>query len=99
LTKYPVSFDGTILCVEIPKLAFSVSVTTFGNGANPKLSLRFPTFRGGNYQVLFRSNPIDPGRVVPFATTEAGAASTTVLKGTGSQATVYVEPNSSLGLL
>jgi nitrite reductase/ring-hydroxylating ferredoxin subunit len=97
LKSYPVNFDGSALCVEIPKLAFTVSVAPVAPGANVRLKLQFATFRGGSYQVLFRQSPADPGSVVSFAATEAGAASNTIFKGTGTPATVYVDSTATYG--
>ena len=97
LTQYPNSFDGTILCIEIPSLGYSVTGSSVQDGSSPRFSLQFPTFRNAQYQVLFRQSTMDPGAAVPFATTPTGSATNTVLSGTGSPVTAYVDRTTDVG--
>jgi Rieske Fe-S protein len=91
LTSYPVSFDGTLLCVEIPQLGYSVTASSVVSGTNPRLRLQFLAVQGGRYEVVLRKSTVDPGNVVPFSLTETGAATTTVLTGNNTQRIVYVD--------
>jgi len=97
LTPYLNSFDGTILCIEIPGLGYSVSSSSVQDGTSPRFSLQFPTFRNAQYQVLIHQSTIDPGAAVSFATTPTGSPTNTVLTGTGNPATVYVDRATDVG--
>jgi Rieske Fe-S protein len=97
LTQYTNSFDGTILCIQIPGLGYSVSSSSVQDGTGARFSLQFPTFRNAQYQVLFHQSTIDPGAAVPFATTATGSATNTTLTGNGSPATVYVDRATDAG--
>jgi Rieske Fe-S protein len=97
LTRYNNSFDGTILCIEIPTLGYNVSGLAVQNGSAPRFSLQFSTLLNSQYQVLFRQIISDPGNVIPFATTLSGSATNTVFTGTGNYATLYVDPTTPAG--
>jgi nitrite reductase/ring-hydroxylating ferredoxin subunit len=97
LFQYPVSFDGTTLCVEMPNLGYTVTTAVVSSGAVARLSLSFGTFRGGSYQVRLYTSAATAGAVVPFATTLTGAATVTALTGTGTPATVYVDRTATAG--
>ena len=49
LTSYKNSFDGTLLCIEIPGLGYNISALAVQNGNAPRLSLQFHTFSGSQY--------------------------------------------------
>jgi nitrite reductase/ring-hydroxylating ferredoxin subunit len=98
LLAYPNSFDGAILCVEIPNLGFQVTGTLVQSGVGPRFELRFPTKSRVSYQVLFRQSVADPGTIVPFATTSGGAATSTAFTGNGSTATLFVDRANDLGI-
>jgi nitrite reductase/ring-hydroxylating ferredoxin subunit len=91
LIAYANSFDGTVLCVEIPKLGFEAIGTTVQSGAGARFQLSFPTKAKVSYQLVFRQSVADSGTVVPFATASDGVASATAFAGTGSTATLFVE--------
>jgi nitrite reductase/ring-hydroxylating ferredoxin subunit len=97
LASYTNSFDGRVLCIEIPGLAYNVSGQAVQNANAPRFSLQFPTFLNSQYQILSRQALSDSGIVVPFATTLAGSTTNTVLNGTGNPATVYVDRTSKSG--
>jgi nitrite reductase/ring-hydroxylating ferredoxin subunit len=97
LIPYPNSFDGATLCIEIPKLGFSLNATAVQGGAGPRLQLSFPTQSGFKYQVLFRQSAADPGTVIAFATTSDGSATSQLLTGNGSAATVFVDRTTDSG--
>jgi nitrite reductase/ring-hydroxylating ferredoxin subunit len=97
LSRYSNSFDGTLLCIEIPGLGYNVSGLAVQNGNAPRLSLQFPTFLNSKYQLLFRQSVSDSGTVVPFATTLSGPATGTVFVGTGNSATLYIDRTSESG--
>ena len=91
MTVYPNSFDGTILCIEIPGLGYSVTGTTVESSVGPRFLLQFPTKSTVKYEVRFRQSVADAGTVVPFSITETGAAMTNVLTGNGATASAYVD--------
>jgi Rieske Fe-S protein len=97
LTRYSNSFDGSLLCIEIPGLGYNVSGVAVQNGNAPRFNLQFPTFLNSQYQVLFRQAVSDPGTVIPFATNLSGSTTNTVLTGTGNSTTVYVDRTSETG--
>ena len=92
LAQYPSSFDGSVLCVEIPRLGYSVVVAPVSAEPGARLRLGFATVRSLRYQVEFRPDPSAAAIVVPFATSETGPATTLAINGTGTEATVYVDP-------
>ena len=98
LSAYAHNFDGTILCVRIPNLGFSVTATAVQAGVGPRLQLRFATRQGVKYQVFFRQSLDDAGIVIPFATTSEGNASATVFNGTGAIANLFVNRANEAGL-
>jgi nitrite reductase/ring-hydroxylating ferredoxin subunit len=97
LTRYNNSFDGALLCIEIPGLGYNVGGFAVQNGNIPRLGLQFPTFLNSQYQIIFRQAVSDPGIPVPFATTPSGSAINTILTGTGNAASVYVDRTSDSG--
>jgi len=97
LAKFTNSFDGTILCVEIPNLGFSLTGLSLESGVGPRFRLQFPTKTSLKYEVRFRSSPADAGTVVPFSTTETGAATTNLLTGNNSTVTVFVDRTTGSG--
>jgi hypothetical protein len=97
LISYSNSFDGATLCVEIPGLGFSVTRAMLQSASNPRFQLTFPTKSGLEYQVVFQRSLTDAGTVVPFAAASSGMANATILKGDGSDATVFVDRTSDGG--
>src|SRR5436190_2391629 len=98
LTKFRVSFDGIdLLCIEIPNLGYTVTGSTVESTLGPRFRLQFPTKARLTYEVRFRQSTSDPGTVVPFSTTETGAATTNVLTATTTSATVYVDRTTDAG--
>lgn len=97
LTPYTNSFDGTILCIEIPGLGYSVTGTTVESTVGPRFKLQFPTKSNVKYEVRFRQSLTDAGTAVPFSTTETGPATTNVLTGNGADATAYVDRTATEG--
>ena len=97
LIAYTNSFDGTILCVEIPNLGYSVNATSVQSGTGPRLQLRFPTKSNVKYQVYFRQSVTDAGAVVPFSTTSDGVAGSSVLTGNNATATLFVDRTNDTG--
>jgi hypothetical protein len=97
LIAYTNNFDGTILCVEMPNLGYSVNATSVQSGVGPRLQLRFPTKSNVKYQVHFRPSVADSGTVVQFATTSEGAASSSVLTGNNGTATLFVDRKNDVG--
>jgi len=98
LLSYPVKFDGTnTLRVTVPGLGYSITNFTVLTGAAPRIRLEFPTFNLVNYEIRFRQSVNAPWSVVPFATTIAGAADTTILAGDGATATVFVDRTTTTG--
>jgi hypothetical protein len=61
------------------------------------LQLRFPTLQNAGYQVRFRESIGAQWVITQFATTANGAATSTLLTGTGSTATVFVDRASATG--
>jgi nitrite reductase/ring-hydroxylating ferredoxin subunit len=100
LTQYPTQYDGVdLLRIEIPGLGFRIDGAPVLVGANiPRYRLTFPTVSGVNYEVWWRET-LSAGAWVrlPFSTTPTGAATATVLSGTGATATVYVDRNTPSG--
>lgn len=101
LTQYATQYDGVdLLRIEIPGLGFSITGAPVVVGANntPRYRLSFPTVSGVNYEVWFRQ-ALSAGAWVrlPFSTTPTGAATATVLSGTGATATVYVDRSTPSG--
>jgi Rieske Fe-S protein len=97
LAKLINSFDGTILCIEIPNLGYTVTGSTVASSIGPRFSLQFPTKSRLNYQVRFRQSLADSGTVVPFSTTEGGAATMSALTGNNQPATIYLDRTSDSG--
>jgi len=98
LTRYAVTFDGVdLLCIEIPSLRYALTATTVESGVGPRVRLQFQTRSNAKYEVLFRTAISDAGAVVPFSTTEGGAATLTQLNGNGAQGTLYVDRTSAAG--
>jgi len=101
LTQYPTQYDGVdLLRIEIPDLGFRIAGAPVLVGANntPRYRLSFPTVSGVNYEVRFRE-ALSAGAWVrlPFSTTPTGAATATMLAGTGATATVYVDRSTPSG--
>ena len=101
LTQYPNQYDGRdLLSIEIPGLGFRITGAPVVVGTNntPRYRLSFPTVSGVNYEVWFRQ-ALSAGAWVrlPFSTTPTGAATSTVLSGTGATATVYVDRSTPSG--
>jgi Rieske Fe-S protein len=101
LAQYPTQYDGqNLLRIEIPDLGFRIAGAAVLVGANntPRYRLSFPTVLGVNYEVWFRQE-LDAGAWVrlPFSTTPADTATATVLSGTGTTATVYVDRSTPTG--
>lgn len=97
LIPYASSFDGTTLCVEIPGLGFEVTASDVQDGINSRFQLSFSTKANVNYQVLLRESIADEGSVIPFATQLDGEANSTTLRGTGSNATVFLDRTAESG--
>jgi len=98
LTRYPITFDGVdTLCIEIPNLGYSLTGTTVETGANARFRLQFQTRTGVKYEVRLRPSVDEPGVVVPFATTESGAAANTVLTGNNAVASIFLDPTGARG--
>jgi len=92
LARYTNTFDGTNgLRIQLPNLGYSVAQSAVQTGAGPRLQLRFPTLQGASYQVRFRQSIGTDWAIASFATTAAGAATSTVFNGTGSMATLFVD--------
>jgi Rieske Fe-S protein len=101
LQGYTTHFAGRDeLLVEIPGLGFRVvgGLVPPTAGQPARYKLMFPTLAGLRYQVLFRES-LSGGdwMTVNFATTPGGAATQTVLQGTGATATVYVYRGAATG--
>jgi Rieske Fe-S protein len=98
LARYAISYDGSnTLRVTVPGLGYSITNYSLVSGTIPRVRLDFPTFNQAQYQVRFRATATDPWVTVPFATTSTGAATNTVLTGSGSAKTVYVDRTSAAG--
>ena len=99
LQRYTVNFGGVdLLCIEIPSLKYSLTGSAVETSVGPRFRLQIPTKSRLNYQILFRQSPSDAGTVVPFASTEGGAATSTVLStATSTTATVYVDRTNEAG--
>jgi len=98
LSKFTVSFDGVdLLCIQIPNLGFSVSGSTVQNSVGPRFRLQFPTKTRLTYEVRFRQSASDAGSIVPFSTTDIGAATVTEFTGNNSVATLYVDRTADAG--
>jgi len=97
LAKFTNSFDGTTLCIEIPNLGYTVTGSTVASSIGPRFSLQFPTKNRLNYEVRFRQSLADSGTIVPFSSTEGGAATTSVLTGNNQPATIFVDRTSDRG--
>jgi Rieske Fe-S protein len=99
LAKFKIpSFDGAVLCIEIPNLGYSVTGSNVQNSLGPRFSLQFPTKSALKYEVRFRQSAADPGTIVPFSTTDIGAATATVFTGNNSPATLYVDRTTEAGI-
>jgi Rieske Fe-S protein len=101
LTQYATQYDGLdLLRIEIPNLGFLIAGAPVLVGANntPRYRLSFPTVSGVNYEVRWRES-LSAGAWVrlSFSTTPTGAATSTVLAGTGATATVYVDRSTPSG--
>ena len=100
LTQYATQYDGVdLLRIEIAGLGFRIDGAPVLVGANiPRYRLTFPTVSGVNYEV-WRRETLSAGAWVrlPFSTTPTGAATATVLSGTGATATVYVDRSTPSG--
>jgi Rieske Fe-S protein len=101
LTQYATQYDGVdLLRIEIPGLGFCIAGAPVLVGADniPRYRLSFPTVSGVNYEVRFRES-LSAGTWVrlSFSTTPTGAATATVLSGTGATATVYVDRSTPSG--
>jgi len=100
LTQYPTQYDSVdLLRIEIPDLGFCIEGAPVVVGGNiPRYRLSFPTVSGVNYEVRFRE-ALSAGAWVrlPFSTTPTGAATATMLAGTGATATVYVDRSTPSG--
>jgi hypothetical protein len=99
LQRYTVNFDGSdLLCIEIPNLKYSVTGSTVETGVGPRFRLQFAAKSRLTYQILFRQSPADTGTVVPFASTEGGATTSTVFSSAvNTTATVYVDRTNQAG--
>src|SRR6185437_6756200 len=97
LISYANSFDGTILCIEIPGLGYSVTGTAVQGTVGPRFQLQFPTKSGVKYRVVLWQSFTDPGTTVLFATTSGGAATSSVLTGNGSTGTAFVDRATDAG--
>ena len=97
LQRYTTSFDGAVVCIEIPGLGYSITRSSVQSGISSRIALTFSAARSTQYQVLFRPSMGDAGVIVPFATTASGQATATVFTGTGAAATLYVDQTSSAG--
>ena len=101
LTQYATQYDGVdLLKIEIPGLGFLIAgaPVLVGVDNTPRYRLSFPTVSGVNYEVWWRET-LSAGAWVrlPFSTTPTGAATATVLSGTGATATVYVDRSTPSG--
>jgi len=99
LTQYPTQYDGVdLLRIEIPDLGFRIAGAAVVANNTPRYRLSFPTVSGVNYEVRFRE-ALSAGAWVrlPFSTTPTGAATATMLAGTGATATVYVDRSTPSG--
>ena len=100
LTQYPTQYDGQdLLRIEIPDLGFCIEgAPVVVEGNIPRYRLSFPTVSGVNYEVQFRE-ALSAGAWVrlPFSTTPTGAATATMLAGTGATAIVYVDRSTPSG--
>jgi nitrite reductase/ring-hydroxylating ferredoxin subunit len=98
LARYTNTFDGAnTLRVQIPGLGYSITSSAVQTGAGPRLQLRFPTVQNAGYQVRFRQSIDAAWAITPFATTANGTTTNTILTGTGSPATVFVDRTSATG--
>lgn len=84
LANYTFSFDAAtgILTVQIPNLAYSVTVKTVQpvTAGTQRLQLTFSALRNVSYEVQFRESASSPSSVVPFTTTAAGTPNLTTFK-------------------
>jgi Rieske Fe-S protein len=98
LSRFSSFFDSVdLLCIQIPNLGYSVTGSTVQNSVGPRFRLQFTTKTRLTYEVRFRQSASDPGIVVPFSTTETGAATTNMLTVTTTSATVYVDRTTAAG--
>jgi Rieske Fe-S protein len=100
LQRYTINFDGLdLLCIEIPTLKYSLTGSTVETAVGSRFRLQFSARSRLSYQILFRQSPADPGTVVPFATTEGAAATSTTLTlvSSNTNATVYVDRTAQAG--
>ncbi len=100
LQRFTISFDGAdLLCIEIPTLKYALTGTLVQTGVGPRFRLQFPAKSRLSYSVLFRQSTDDPGGVVPFATTQGAAATSTVFSSiSNTTAIVYVDRTTQAGL-
>ncbi len=100
LKQYAISYDGQDqLTITVPGLEYQVTPTSLRTPAGSRVALGFPTWPNVSYEIRFRSNPRDPGVVVPFATTLEGDLDQTVWLGDDQPATVYVDAVGDRGFL
>ena len=99
LQRYTVNFDGVdLLCIEIPSLKYSLTGSAVETSVGSRFRLQFPAKSRLNYQILFRQSPTDTGTVVPFASTEDGATTSTVFSSAANTtATVYIDRTNQAG--
>lgn len=97
LTGYKNSFDGSVLCIEIPGLGYSVTGAVLQSAVGPRFQLQFPTRASLKYSVLLRQSLSDPGTVVPFSASQTGPATSTVFTATTTSATIYVDRTAGAG--
>lgn len=97
LRRYPATFDGETLSIQIPGLAYSVSSSVVQNGEASRFQLDFPTFEGVEYEVQFRQSVRDPWSPVLFALSVDGAADQPSLIGNGGPASVFVDRSTPIG--
>jgi Rieske Fe-S protein len=99
LQRFTINYDGAdLLCIEIPTMKYSLTGSTVETAVGSRLRLQFAVKSRLTYQILFRQSPSDAGTVVPFASTQGGAASSTEFSSTANTtATVYVDRTSQTG--
>jgi len=99
LARYPVSFDGATLCIEVPGLGFKLAVAPLDNAGSPRIQLQFPTGRNVTYEVLFQSDLLTAPSVVSFSTTPTGTANTPSFVGTGKVVSLYLDRTTASGII
>ena len=94
LQSYATQFEGaSTLKIEVPGLVLRVDSITLEStsGANRRMRLTFPTMAGSTYYVRHTADLSTPFQIINFSKTAGGSANQTIVTGTGSTKSVYVD--------